>query len=152
MTDTVTAISLGHLFHGTPELKPPEMSHPFAGRMVAHAVKSRGPPLSRLVCICLSCSAPILHLSHPVKYYSITFKGRTTEDVACVHVFPQGREHGETQPPSTGQRARGGCKTGGHEAARQQSVWDAGERSELSQKQPGLGKIHTFYKARQPKK
>lgn len=45
-------------------------------------------------------SARTLLVPHPVKYYSIIFGNRATEDVLCVHVFPQAREHRETQIPS----------------------------------------------------
>lgn len=69
-------------------------------------------------------------MPHPVKYYSIIFGNRATEDVFCVHVFPQAREHRETQIPSQAREQSEAVQQEGHEAAAQQRVLDAGVRSE----------------------
>lgn len=67
-------------------------------------------------------------MPHPVKYYSIIFGNRAAEDVFCVHVFPQAREHRETEISS---QAREQCeavkhvKHEGHKAAGQR-VWNVG--------------------------
>lgn len=57
-------------------------------------------------------------MPHPVKYYSIIFGNRATEVVFCVPVFPQAREHRETQTSSHSREQ--------HEAVKQEAAKSAG--------------------------
>lgn len=80
--------------------------------MVAHVVNKSHLTASSSGLV-LARSVLILYVPHPVKYHSTIFEDRATEGVFCDQVFPQVRGHQETQIPSTGKQAMGGCKTGG---------------------------------------